>query len=128
MPSARRLRIVSQALRRAPGIEAGRRLVEEDQLRVSDQAEPEVEAALLAAGERAHAGVALLREADDLDHLLRVAWRRVVAGEHAEALADGERRVEGRGLEHDADALAPARLACCGSTPSTSTAPPSRVR
>src|SRR4029077_13786468 len=39
--------------------------------------------------------------------LVRVARLRVVAGEHAEALGDGEVRVERRGLEHHADPLAP---------------------
>src|ERR671935_212508 len=58
---------------------ARRRLVEKDQLRVTDQREAEVEAALLSAGERAHARVALLVESDDLDHLGRYARSGVVA-------------------------------------------------
>jgi hypothetical protein len=54
-------------------IEAGRRLVQEDELRVADEGQREVEPAQLAAREGADAGVALLGEADELDHLARGA-------------------------------------------------------
>ena len=69
----------------APGarVEARRRLVEEDELRVADQREPEVEAALLPARQRAAARVGLVGEADDLDHLVDVAALVEVAAEHA---------------------------------------------
>ena len=50
-------------------VEAGRRLVQEEELRVADEREREVEPPLLAAGERLHAGVALLLEPDELDDL-----------------------------------------------------------
>src|SRR2546423_6383706 len=46
------------------GVEAGGRLVEEDQLRVTDQREREVEPPLLTAGERPDALVLLALEAD----------------------------------------------------------------
>ena len=88
MPSA------AQAADRLPGaaprarVEAGRRLVEEDQLGVADQREPEVEPAALAAGEPAHAGVALLLQADELDHLVHRPRLAVVAGEQAQHLGD----------------------------------------
>src|SRR5581483_11633820 len=88
-------------------VEAGRRLVEEDQLRVADQREPEVEAPLLPAGQRSHARVALLVEADERRHLFGVARPCVVAGEHAQALVHGEARVERAALQHDAHLLAP---------------------
>src|SRR5581483_278707 len=48
-----------------------------------------------------------LVEPHDPRDLADVARARVVAGEQAQALAHGQDRVEGRGLEHDADAFAP---------------------
>ena len=89
------------------GVEARRRLVEEDELRIADEREPEVEAAPLPAGEASHERVALLLEADELDDVADRARLRVVAGEEREILGDGEAVVEGRGLEDDADPLAP---------------------
>ena len=56
-------------------VEAGRRLVEEDEIGIADERDAEVEPALLAAGERLHARVALLGEPDELDHLVDVARR-----------------------------------------------------
>src|SRR5439155_24243 len=88
-------------------VEAGRRLVEEDQLRVADEREPEVEPTALAAREASDELVALLPEADQLDHLVDRARLRVVAGEEAQVLRDAQRLVHGRGLEHDADPVAP---------------------
>src|SRR5581483_7593107 len=85
----------------------GRRLVEEDELRVADEGERQVEAALLAAGQRPHPVAALLLEADDLDHLVGVAGPLVVAGEDREALAHGQVREERGGLHHDANPLPP---------------------
>ena len=105
MPSERSARIISQAARRAAGIEARRRLVEEDELGVADERDAEVEPALLAAGERLHARVALLAEPDELDHLVDVARVRVVAGEQLVRLADREVRATAPTLEDDADAL-----------------------
>ena len=99
------------------GVEAGRRLVEEDQLGVADEREPEVEPALLPARERAAAGAGLLGQADDLDDLVHVARALVVAAEDLEALADGQVRVERRGLEDDTDAArATPSGACAGSS------------
>src|SRR6476469_6187034 len=85
-PIAQRLRLVEVVRRqqdglaqvlqradRAPGVaprrrvEAGRRLVEEDQLGVADQREGQVEPALLAARERPDPSVGLLAQAGDLD-------------------------------------------------------------
>ena len=75
-----------QVPRLAPrlGVEAGGRLVEEEQLGVPDQRHPDVEAALLAAGEPAGAGVGLLDQPDQLDRLLDRARLVVVAGEELE--------------------------------------------
>ena len=88
-------------------VEAGGRLVQEDQVRVADQPQPEVETPLLPARQRAHPRVTLLGEADDLDHLVDVARGAVVPGEHVEALAHREVGVERGRLEDDADPLAP---------------------
>src|SRR5207248_8688363 len=89
------------------GVEPRRRLVEEDQLRVADQRQAEVESPLLPARERAHSRVSLLLEPDDLDHLGRHARGGVVPREDAEALAHGQVGVEGGRLQDDADALSP---------------------
>src|SRR5439155_27963 len=78
----------------------------EDQIRVADERDAEIEATLLAAGERLDSGVALLAEADELDHLVDVARPLVVAREHPVRLRDGEVRPELRLLQHDADLLA----------------------
>src|SRR5207248_7038381 len=67
------------------GVEARRRLVEEDQLRIADERKREVESALLSARQRAHAGTGLLGEADELHALVDVARPLVVAAEGAHA-------------------------------------------
>ena len=54
-------------------IEAGRRLVEEHQLRIADQPERDVDATLLAPGEPGDPRPPLLREPDELDRLVRAA-------------------------------------------------------
>ena len=106
---AERAQVANRLPGRPPraGVEARRRLVEEDQLGIADQAEPEVEPALLAARQAARAGVLLLLQADELDHLVDVARRVVVAGEDAQALAHGQRGVERRRLQDDAEPVAP---------------------
>src|SRR5918996_898953 len=95
------------------GVEAGGGLVEEDELRVADEREREVEAAELAAGQRANALVPLPRQAHELDDLRRAPRRRVVAGEELDDLPDGEQVVDGGGLEDDADPRA--KVAACAS-------------
>jgi hypothetical protein len=72
------------------GVEAGRRLVEEDQLRVADQAERDVEPAPLPTGQLLAERVRLLLEPDERDRLVDLARRRVVAGVQLQALADGQ--------------------------------------
>ena len=89
------------------GVEAGRRLVEEEQLGVADQRHADVEAALLAAGETAGAGVRLAAEADQLDRLLDRPRRAVVAGVEPERLAHGQVGIESAALQDDPDPLAP---------------------
>src|SRR6185369_6977849 len=83
------------------GIEAGRRLVEEDQLRVADQRQAEVEPAPLPAREPTRTRVALLLEPDQLDHLVDRPRVLVVAGELGQLLGDGDVLVHGRGLQQD---------------------------
>src|SRR6185369_14939298 len=78
--------------------------VQEDELRIPDEREREVEATQLSPRERAHARFALLTETDELDHLAHVSRPLVVAGEELEDLPDGEEGIHGRGLEDDADA------------------------
>ena len=51
-------------------VEAGGRLVEEDQLGVAGDAEREVEPAALAAGQRRGAVARAVRQADQLEHLV----------------------------------------------------------
>src|SRR5205814_1985390 len=88
-------------------VEPGRRLVQEDELRVADERQAEVEPAPLAAGELSRARVALLLEPPQADHLLyRPRWL-VVAAELGQLLGDGQVLVHRRRLEDDTDALPP---------------------
>src|SRR3954452_4831068 len=88
------------------GVEAGRRLVEEDQLGVADEGEREVEAAELAAAERPRVRIGLLAEARELDHLVYVARGGVEASPMRDRLAHRDVPVHARALEHDAHPLA----------------------
>ena len=54
-------------------VEAGRRLVEEEQFWPADDAQADVDAPLLAAGEAGNPGVGLLIEANGVNHLVKVA-------------------------------------------------------
>ena len=93
----------------APGgrVEAGGRLVEEDQVGVADDPDRDVGAAFLAAGEGADAGVAFVAEADQLDRLVDRPRRLVEAGEEGDRLVHGPERVELALLQDQADAVAP---------------------
>ena len=96
------------------GIEAGGRLVEEEQLGRARERERQVEPTALAAGEGAHAPVGVVREPDALEQLGRVAGPRVVAGVQLDRLARAQVRVRGSALEDDADALAQRPAAAAG--------------
>jgi hypothetical protein len=87
------------------GIEAGRRLVEEDELRVADEREGEIQPARLPAGQPADADVRALLQADDLDDLLDGARVRVERGPVRDGLADGQVAVHPAALQDDAGAL-----------------------
>src|SRR3954451_21153550 len=103
-----RLAELAQRADRAPRdaargrVEARGRLVEEDQLRVADERQPEVQAAQLAAGERARPHVLLALEPDQREHLVGVPGVRVHAGEVRERLADLDVVVDARLLQDDA--------------------------
>jgi hypothetical protein len=88
------------------GVEARRRLVEEDQLGIADQREREVEPAPLAARQRAHVRVGLLLQAGDRDDLLDVARMRVEVGEVAQRLAWRDVAIHAGRLQDDPDPLA----------------------
>ena len=92
LPSSQRVRIVDQAWRRACGIEAGRRLVEEDQVGIADQRERQVEPAPLAAGERRGARVAFGVQLDQS----RSARRRRDDGGGSDRTSRSARRPSGR--------------------------------
>ncbi len=104
-PSEDRLRTTSQASRLAFGSNPVVGSSRNKQLGIADQAEAEVEPTLLATGELPHAGVLLLLEADEIDHLERIAGMGVVDGAAGEGLADGEELLDGRLLQDDADPL-----------------------
>ena len=90
-------------------VEAGGRLVEEDEVGVADERDAEVEPPLLAARERLDPRARLLLEPDERDHLVDVPRRAVVAGEDRVRLAHGEVRPELGLLQDDADPLAEVR-------------------
>ena len=109
-------------------VEAGGRLVEEEQLGPADDAQRDVEPAALAAGQGAGPGAGLRRQADRLDHLVRVARR-----------AGRSRRSGGPARAPSAQPASPvdcstmptrarqARSRSAGSWPSTVTSPASRL-
>ena len=98
-------------------VEAGRRLVEEEQLGIADQRDAEVEPPPLPARERLHERLALLRQADQLEHVIHAAGARVVAAEHPDRLGHGQVRPHRGRLEHDADALPVRALRALGIVP-----------
>ena len=85
-------------------VEAGGRLVEEEELGVADDPEPDVEPALLAAREPLDPLVALLGQPDQLDDLVDRPRVGVVAGVARQDLAHRVVRLDRQLLEDDADA------------------------
>ena len=69
-------------------VKPGRRLVEEDQLRVADERQRQVEPPPLTARQLLGADVALLGQLDELDHLVDRAPPGVVAAVHLDQLGD----------------------------------------
>jgi hypothetical protein len=84
-------------------IESRRGLVEEDEIGIPDDPQPQVEASPLTPGEGLHAGIGLPAEADEIDHLTDGERPRVHRCEQRQRLANGELPVHPRRLEHDAD-------------------------
>ena len=107
MPRSRRVVDHVPGCAACGGVEAGGRLVEEDQLGVADQGEAEVEPASLAAGEARRLLVVLAGEADERDRLGHGARVAVVAGVELERLSDGEAGVGCGLLQDDPDPVAP---------------------
>src|SRR4051794_27946051 len=82
-------------------VEAGRGLVEEDQLGVADQGQGEVQATQLPAGEPAGGLAGLLLQAGQREDLVDVAGGRIERGEVLEGLADADVAGEGPALPDD---------------------------
>src|SRR5439155_27321345 len=76
---------------------------EEQPVGVAGEAVPDVEPALLPAGQAAHPLVAFLGETDDLEHLVERARVRVEAAVELDRLRRGQVLVEAGRLEHDPD-------------------------
>ena len=89
------------------GVEAGRRLVEKEEVRIADQRDADVEPSKLSSGEGAGAGVGPLAEPDVIDRPLDGERLAVVAGVEVERLADGELGPHPALLEDDPDPLPP---------------------
>jgi len=87
------------------GVEARRRLVEEDQLGVSHDPEGQVQTALLATRQVLHACARLLGEPHQLDQLVHRPRVAEVAGVAAKHFAHREEGLDRELLEHDAHAL-----------------------
>ncbi len=100
----------------APGgrIEAGGRLVEEEQVGIADQSDADVEAAQLSAGEATRARLGLGAETNVLDRLVDARGLAVIAGVELERLANGEFGSHPALLEHDSDPLMPLTVGLCG--------------
>ena len=110
-------------------VEAGGRLVQEDQLGAADHGHREREALLLAAGEPAVGRAAAAAEAEALDERVHVQRVGVQLGHVPEHLVGAGARVDAAGLEHHADPGAQlARPGVTGSRPRTRTVPESGLR
>jgi hypothetical protein len=98
-----------QALDRRPGlaprhrVQAGRRLVQEQQLRPADDAQADVDTAALAARQLADPGVGLGGQVDQLQQLADRPRAREQAGVDAQRLPHRQLEVEAGRLQHQAD-------------------------
>ena len=105
-PAALKRRDPLPELEPALRVEARRRLVEEEDLRVARERAGDGQALALAAGELADARVALLLEREVGQQLLGIAAARVERAEELERLEDRELLGEPALLERDAEPLA----------------------
>ena len=85
------------------GIQSCRGLVEEHQLGVADQPEGEVETPPLPTRQLMDPAVPLLGQIESLQQDVGLEWLRVVGGEGADHLANGQLVVLGADLEHGTD-------------------------
>ncbi|MBI4950708.1 MAG: PAS domain S-box protein [Myxococcales bacterium] len=90
-------------------VEAGRRLVEEEDRRVGHERAGDREALLLAAGEVLAAGALLLAQGYEIEHFVDRLAASVEGAEERERLAHRELGLEVRLLERDAEPLAQPR-------------------
>jgi hypothetical protein len=90
------------------GVEPGGRLVEEQQLRAADDAQSDLQPSALPTRQPASAGAGVVGEADEFEHLVDVAWFRVVRRLRAQQLPAGQLALAQAGLEHDAQLHLPA--------------------
>src|SRR4051795_2242397 len=90
--------------RRAPRrrVEAGRRLVEEDELGIADEGEREIEPPQLAPAQRPRVCVGLLGQAGEPQDLVDVARTGIEARPVRDRLAHGDVAVHAGALQHDA--------------------------
>jgi hypothetical protein len=112
---------MDQLVKLTPGVrvESRRRLVEEEQLGPSDDADRDIEAATLPTGQGTDLLVRLLTQTDHGDQLFHVVRpgalgcgvRRVVAPQVGEELPWRPARVVTPGLEHHTDARSPVLVA-----------------
>ncbi len=111
---------VAQRANRLPGraaslrVEARGGLVEEDQLGIADQGEPEIEPAQLPAGELAAANVGAIAQPREVEHLVHGAGGGVEAGPVRERLARCDVAVDPARLEHYPDPPAQRDLSARG--------------
>jgi len=95
------------------GIESGRGLVKEQQVRVAGQGDGDIQPPLLSARQLQHPGITLGLEANHLDHLGHRARPRVEPRVHRDGLGHGEIAVDPARLQDDPDlALQPFPLTC----------------
>ena len=111
MPSATRLRIAAHRSDAAARIEPRGRLVEQEELRATDQAGAEVEPATHAPGVGAHEAVAGVGEIQAPQHLRRrdagvVPTESEEPGDHAQVLDPGHGGLDRRVLAGETDDLA----------------------
>ena len=88
-------------------VETGGRLVQEEQFRVADEGEGEIEPAPLAAGEPGAERARLPGETDQRDGLVDIPRRAVEPGVHGQALPDGQAGLGLRLLQDHAHPVPP---------------------
>ena len=98
--------MISHSWRRDCGSKPGRRLVEEQQIRIADQRAGHGQPLLLAARQLAHQRLGFFFQRDACDHVGRLKTFAIETAEQGQRLQDGELFREPRFLQRDADPLA----------------------